>query len=504
MIVDSTSLSNLADRMAESFDKFKEYEHRAEEIFYGLSRSSSEWCHVNASMQDVITSLYNIRDKGINLASCLKACAEAYEDTENDIVDYYATHGQRILKFVETGEVQKKKKKSKVDKIFDIVHTTLDVVGYIPALGDIADLVNGVVYLAEGDIVNAAISASAAIPFCDGVSGVRVAKNVTSALGEGLAKKATKELAEEVTEHAVKEVTEEVVEHAVKEGAEEAVEHTVKEVTEEVVEHTVKEVAEEAGENTVKEVTEEAVEHTVKEAAEESVEKTTKKVGEEVQEEATDTAVKQTKEEAAENTVKDVDEKVTDQTVNNTEDHATSTTVNDINESSVDSEVHKERARESDLDQDIKSGSNSANKIGNSDKVVHSYTRDEIINSLDGVTQKSTEIANSIQNGKIKINVLGDELFESYLGCSSDTMAMQVGNQIYVRSSSATLFSDVVHEGVHAMDFINGVDESVISSWSGETSAYNAERLFQLESGMPVQFESEEDMMVHIWSNYKK
>ena len=149
-------------------------------------------------------------------------------------------------------------------------------------------------------------------------------------------------------------------------------------------------------------------------------------------------------------------------------------------------------------------GSNAANKIGNSDAIVHSYTRDEIINSLNGVTQKSTEIANSIQNGKIKINVLGDELFESYLGCSSDTMAMQVGNQIYVRSSSASLFSDVVHEGVHAMDFINGVDESVISSWSGETSAYSAERLFQLESGMQVQFVSEEDMMVHIWSNYKK
>ena len=152
----------------------------------------------------------------------------------------------------------------------------------------------------------------------------------------------------------------------------------------------------------------------------------------------------------------------------------------------------------------LEGGSNAANKIGNSDTIVHSYTRDEIINSLNGVTQKSTEIANGIQNGKIKINVLGDELFESYLGCSSNTMAMQVGNQIYVRSSSASLFSDVVHEGVHAMDFINGVDESVISSWSGETSAYSAERLFQLESGMQVQFESEEDMMVHIWSNYKK
>ncbi len=100
--------------------------------------------------------------------------------------------------------------------------------------------------------------------------------------------------------------------------------------------------------------------------------------------------------------------------------------------------------------------------------------------------------------------MLGDELFEKYLGCSSDTVAMQVGEQIYVRSSSVSLFSDIVHEGTHAIDYYNGIDENIIASWTGETKAYNAERLFQIESGMSVQFESEEDMMVHIWSNYSK
>lgn len=150
------------------------------------------------------------------------------------------------------------------------------------------------------------------------------------------------------------------------------------------------------------------------------------------------------------------------------------------------------------------SGSNSANKIGNSDKVVHSYAREEIINSLDGVTQKSTEIAHAIRNKDIGMNVLGDKLFESYLGSNSNTVAMQVGNQIYVRSSSASLISDVVHEGTHAMDYLNGIDQSIISSWTGETKAYSAERLFQIKSGMPVQFTTEEDMMIFIWSNYSK
>lgn len=81
---------------------------------------------------------------------------------------------------------------------------------------------------------------------------------------------------------------------------------------------------------------------------------------------------------------------------------------------------------------------------------------------------------------------------------------MQVGNQIYMRRSSASIYSDVVHEGTHAIDFINNIPQSEISSWPGEIRAYSAERLFQIESCMPVQFATENDMLIHIWSNYKK
>lgn len=152
----------------------------------------------------------------------------------------------------------------------------------------------------------------------------------------------------------------------------------------------------------------------------------------------------------------------------------------------------------------FESGKISAAKIGSTNQTAQSFTREEIIDSLDGVTEKSTEIANAIRNKDIGMNVLGDEWFERYLGCTSDTVAMQIGDQIYVRGSSSSLISDVVHEGTHAMDYLSGIDESIISSRIGETTAYTAERLFQIESGMPVQFVNEDDMMIHIWGNYSK
>ncbi|MDA0140187.1 restriction endonuclease fold toxin-2 domain-containing protein [Solirubrobacter deserti] len=47
----------------------------------------------------------------------------------------------------------------------DIVHGGLDVVGMIPVVGEPADLLNAGIYAAEGDMVNAALSGGAALPF---------------------------------------------------------------------------------------------------------------------------------------------------------------------------------------------------------------------------------------------------------------------------------------------------------------------------------------------------
>ena len=143
-------------------------------------------------------------------------------------------------------------------------------------------------------------------------------------------------------------------------------------------------------------------------------------------------------------------------------------------------------------------------KLGPKGEGYKNYTREDLVNYIDGVTEESTAIAKGIRNGTVKVNVLGDRLFEEYLGASPDTVAMAIGNQIYLRNSSINIYSDMVHEGTHAMDYIHGIKESVTSSWVGETRAYSAERKFQIAKGGHIDFANENDMMVHIWKNYKR
>ncbi len=44
------------------------------------------------------------------------------------------------------------------------IHLALDIAGFVPVVGEVADVANGVLYLAEGDYVNAGISFVSAIP----------------------------------------------------------------------------------------------------------------------------------------------------------------------------------------------------------------------------------------------------------------------------------------------------------------------------------------------------
>lgn len=143
-----------------------------------------------------------------------------------------------------------------------------------------------------------------------------------------------------------------------------------------------------------------------------------------------------------------------------------------------------------------------AAKIGTGQKINQSLTREMIIEQLDGVTNQSTKIAEGLRNGDIKLNVLGDELFDMYTG-ATDAKALQVGNQMYVRSSSQPIVSDIVHEGTHIIDYNNKFGMSGVSSWSWEKRAYYYERQFQINSGLKPDFNNLNDMQVHIWSNYK-
>jgi hypothetical protein len=69
--------------------------------------------------------------------------------------------------------------------MWDGVHNALDIAGLIPGVGEIADGTNGLIYLAEGDRVNAGISAASMIPFAGwGVTAGKAAKKVAGAVGD--------------------------------------------------------------------------------------------------------------------------------------------------------------------------------------------------------------------------------------------------------------------------------------------------------------------------------
>jgi len=99
---------------------------------------------------------------------------------------------------------------------------------------------------------------------------------------------------------------------------------------------------------------------------------------------------------------------------------------------------------------------------------------------------------------------LGDDLFESYLGVDKSVVAKQVGNQIYVRNGSQSMLSDLVHEGTHMLDYNNSFGINGASTWSWEKQAYFYERQFQIATGGKVEYETIDDMLVHIYSSYNR
>ena len=65
----------------------------------------------------------------------------------------------------------------------DTLHGILDVAGLVPVLGEGADLINAGIYLAEGDKINASLSAAAAIPFAGwGATTIKAAKRTNDAV----------------------------------------------------------------------------------------------------------------------------------------------------------------------------------------------------------------------------------------------------------------------------------------------------------------------------------
>lgn len=101
-------------------------------------------------------------------------------------------------------------------KFGEWIHGGLDVAGFIPGFGEIADGVNALIYLAEGRHLEATISAVAMIPvFGDlgkaGKWGVKAGKEIVEEVAE--------EGMERVAKESVEEITEEGAEHTIKKSA---------------------------------------------------------------------------------------------------------------------------------------------------------------------------------------------------------------------------------------------------------------------------------------------
>ena len=139
-------------------------------------------------------------------------------------------------------------------------------------------------------------------------------------------------------------------------------------------------------------------------------------------------------------------------------------------------------------------------------QIQKNLTRYDIVDGVADYTHQADAVAAGIKNGTIKVNLLGDELFERYarkleLENPVDTRAFARGRQIYLRRSSSAIMSDSVHEGTHVLDFRRGLDETR-SIRQLEKRAYYFEHQFQKAGGGEIEFNTIEEIDRHIWNNY--
>ncbi len=159
--------------------------------------------------------------------------------------------------------------------------------------------------------------------------------------------------------------------------------------------------------------------------------------------------------------------------------------------------------REKPIDRRIHSANkNRLYSIGYLAQGTSTFTRDEIPGLIEGKTRQATKIARAIRNNDIKLNFLGDKYFEEYLGEKSTVTAVAKGRNIYVRKDSNHILSDIIHEGTHALDYMERYGVNGLSRWSWEKRAYFYERQFQIATGNNIDYVTINDVLIHIWMNY--
>ena len=107
--------------------------------------------------------------------------------------NYILDPGKEQIRKQKELEVKKAKEYTKYEAIADRVHTVLDYLGFLPGIGDIADLINAAWYFADGKYLDAALSAIAIVPIIGSAAAVTlktgfktIGKGYTKLLGKGV------------------------------------------------------------------------------------------------------------------------------------------------------------------------------------------------------------------------------------------------------------------------------------------------------------------------------
>ena len=130
---------------------------------------------------------------------------------------------------------------------------------------------------------------------------------------------------------------------------------------------------------------------------------------------------------------------------------------------------------------------------------VNYISRNEILRELTGVTDDSSQVADRIKNKRISLNILGDDLFDYYVTPDRTVVGRHDEGKIFLRRSAVNLISSILHEGVHAMDYFKGIKYDSIKS---ELKAYRSEHVFQQLSGRKTEFNSDDEIIVHVYNKY--
>jgi Mor family transcriptional regulator len=176
------------------------------------------------------------------------------------------------------------------DEYGEWVHGALDAAGFIPGVGEIADGLNGVIYLAEGNYLEAGLSVMSMIPL---LGDLGKAGKWTAELGQEVVDTVVEKVAKEVAGEALEKTVKESLEEGAIKVLKESSETVTQEIKEEIVEKLTKEGGDELTAKSIKETNEEVVEILTKETVEEGTEKAVKEVGEEVTEKTTKEAQKE-------------------------------------------------------------------------------------------------------------------------------------------------------------------------------------------------------------------